>query len=158
VTAQAMDNGRPLDNNDEAMTLTEHLGELRRRILHSLAALAAGTLGYLVKELASEYEMRVVMGWKTFLISTLLTFCVSLVVSLFVAKKNKKIDMVEALKDQLKQYMNENQLETLAGDEHKATYKTVTSSRIDTAALKKGHPDIATQYTKTTETKRFTFA
>nr|DAI42319.1 MAG TPA: Exonuclease [Caudoviricetes sp.] len=66
--------------------------------------------------------------------------------------------MVEALKDQLKQYMNENQLETLAGDEHKATYKTVTSSRIDTAALKKGHPDIATQYTKTTETKRFTFA
>lgn len=60
--------------------------------------LAAGTLGYLVKELASEYEMRVVMGWKTFLISTLLTFCVSLIVSLFVAKKNKKIDMVEALK------------------------------------------------------------
>ena len=60
--------------------------------------LAAGALGYLVKELASEYEMRVVMGRKTFLISTLLTFCVSLVVSLFVAKKNKKIDMVEALK------------------------------------------------------------
>lgn len=66
--------------------------------------------------------------------------------------------MVEALKDQLKQYMNENHLETLAGDEHKATYKTVTSSRIDTAALKKGHPDIAAQYTKTTETKRFIFA
>ena len=66
--------------------------------------------------------------------------------------------MVEALKDQLKQYMRENHLETLAGDEHKATYKTVTSSRIDTAALKKGHPDIAAQYTKTTETKRFTFA
>lgn len=65
---------------------------------------------------------------------------------------------VEGLKDQLKQYMSENQLETLSGDEHKATYKTVTSSRIDTAALKKGHPDIATQYTKTTETKRFTFA
>lgn len=65
--------------------------------------------------------------------------------------------MVEALKDQLKQYMNENQLDTLTGAEHKATYKTVTSSRIDTAALKKGHPDIATQYTKTTEAKRFTF-
>lgn len=65
---------------------------------------------------------------------------------------------VEGLKDQLKQYMNENQLETLTGAEHKATYKTVTSSRIDTTALKKGHPDIASQYTKTTETKRFTFA
>ena len=46
MTAQAMDNGRPLNNNDEAMTLTEHLGELRRRILHSLAALAAGTLEF----------------------------------------------------------------------------------------------------------------
>lgn len=66
--------------------------------------------------------------------------------------------MVEALKDQLKQYMNENQLDTLTGAEHKATYKTVTSSRIDTAALKKGHPDIAAAYTKQTETKRFTFA
>ena len=54
--------------------------------------------------------------------------------------------------------MIENQLETLAGAEHKATYKTVTSSRLDTVALKKEYPDIATQYTKTTETKRFTFA
>ena len=49
-------------------------------------------------------------------------------------------------------------LEVLTGEEHKATFKTVFSSRIDTAALKKGHPDIAAQYTKTTETKRFTFA
>ena len=37
-----MDNGSPL-NNDGSMTLTEHLGELRTRILHSLAALAVGT-------------------------------------------------------------------------------------------------------------------
>lgn len=65
---------------------------------------------------------------------------------------------VEALKDQIKQYMTENQLDTLAGDEHKATYKTVSSSRVDTAALKRDHPDIATVYTKKTETKRFTFA
>lgn len=65
--------------------------------------------------------------------------------------------MVEALKDQLKQYMDENQLETLTGNEHKATYKTVTSSRIDTAALKRNAPDIAELYTKTTATKRFTF-
>lgn len=65
--------------------------------------------------------------------------------------------MVEALKDQLKQYMNENHLETLAGDEHKATYKTVKSSRIDTTALKRIHPAIAAEFTKTTESKRFTF-
>ena len=66
--------------------------------------------------------------------------------------------MVESLTDTLKQYMVDNQLETLTGNEHKATYKTVTSSRIDTTALKRNAPDIAEKYTKTTETKRFTFA
>ena len=57
--------------------------------------------------------------------------------------------MVEALKDQIKEHMTAAGLEVLTGDEHKATFKTVSSSRIDTAALKKGHPDIAAQYTKT---------
>jgi len=66
--------------------------------------------------------------------------------------------IIEGLTDKLKQYMTENQLETLTGDEHKATYKTVTSSRIDTTALKKALPEVATAYTKTTETRRFTFA
>ena len=66
--------------------------------------------------------------------------------------------MVESLTDTLKQYMADNQLETLTGTEHKATYKTVTSSRIDTTALKTALPDIAAQYTKMTETKRFTFS
>ena len=65
---------------------------------------------------------------------------------------------VDGLKDTIKKYMEENQLETLTGNEHKATYKTVTSSRIDTTALKRTAPDIAEKYTKTTETKRFTFA
>lgn len=65
---------------------------------------------------------------------------------------------VDGLKDTIKKYMEENQLETLTGNEHKATYKTVTSSRIDTTALKRNVPDIAEKYTKTTETKRFTFA
>ena len=64
---------------------------------------------------------------------------------------------VDGLKDTIKKYMEDNQLETLTGNEHKATYKTVTSSRIDTTALKRNAPDIAEKYTKTTETKRFTF-
>jgi len=67
-------------------------------------------------------------------------------------------EAVEALKDKIKEHMTAAGVDTLTGDEHKATYKTVTSSRIDTAALKKGHPDIAAAYTKQTETKRFTFA
>ena len=66
--------------------------------------------------------------------------------------------MVEALKDQIKEHMTAAGMDTIIGAEHKATYKTVVSSRIDTAALKKEHPDIATQYTKTTEMKRFIFA
>lgn len=64
---------------------------------------------------------------------------------------------LDSLKDLLKKHMEKNQLETLAGTEHKATYKTVISSRIDTAALKRNAPEIAKQYTKTTETKRFLF-
>ena len=66
--------------------------------------------------------------------------------------------MVEPLKDQIKEHMTAAGMDTIIGAEHKATYKTVVSSRIDTAALKKEHPDIATQYTKTTEMKRFIFA
>lgn len=65
---------------------------------------------------------------------------------------------IEALRDVLKSYMQETGKDTLTGTEHKAIYKAVTSSRIDTAALKKAYPDIVTAYTKTTETKRFTFA
>ena len=64
---------------------------------------------------------------------------------------------IDGLKDQIKKYMEENQLETLTGFEHKATYKTVATSRIDTAALKRNAPDIAAQYTKTSNSKRFTF-
>ena len=66
-------------------------------------------------------------------------------------------ETVEGLKDQIKAYMKENSLETLASDEHKATYKTVTSSRIDTAAFKKAFPSMAEQFTKTTTSQRFTF-
>ena len=66
--------------------------------------------------------------------------------------------MVESLKDQLKAQMQAAGVDTLAGDEHKATYKAVTSCRVDTTALKKDLPAIAARYTKTAETRRFTFA
>ena len=66
-------------------------------------------------------------------------------------------DMVDGLKDEIKRYMEEHETDILIGNEHKATYKAVTSNRIDTASLKKDMPNIAAQYTKTTETKRFTF-
>lgn len=56
------------------------------------------TLDLLIKKLAPEYEMKMYVGPITFISSILLTFGVSLLVSLAVSKKNKKINMVEALK------------------------------------------------------------
>lgn len=67
-------------------------------------------------------------------------------------------DIIDGLKDQLKSYMTENNLDTLSGDEHKATYKMVESSRVDTKALKAELPEIANRYTTTSQTMRFTFA
>lgn len=65
---------------------------------------------------------------------------------------------VDGLRDQLKKVMQERGVDTLIGTQHKACYKAVTSSRIDTKALKQDLPDVAAKYSKTTETKRFTFA
>ncbi len=60
--------------------------------------LGLGVLQYLLVALASEYEMKLVLGPLTYCVSILLTAGVSLLVSLLIAKKNKKIDMVAALK------------------------------------------------------------
>ncbi|MBR1581797.1 MAG: FtsX-like permease family protein [Bacilli bacterium] len=57
-----------------------------------------GVTYILVKALASEYEMKLIFGWMTFVIPIILVFGVSLLVSWLVSKKNKKINMVEALK------------------------------------------------------------
>ena len=64
---------------------------------------------------------------------------------------------LDSLEDTLKKHMEENGLDSIAGSEHKVSYKAVTSSRIDTTALKRDMPDIAATYTKTTVTKRFRF-
>lgn len=76
----------------------------------------------------------------------------------YIRMQEEAAAMVESLKDQLKAQMQAAGVDTLAGDEHKATYKAVTSCRVDTTALKKDLPEIAARYTKTTETRRFTFA
>ena len=57
-----------------------------------------GVLQYLLNALASEYEMKLTLGPGTYLVSVVLTFFVSLVVGLMVARKNRNIDMVAALK------------------------------------------------------------
>ena len=57
-----------------------------------------GTLQWMISALASEYEMKLMLGPVTYIVSVLLTFGTSLLVGWMVARKNKKIDMVEALK------------------------------------------------------------
>lgn len=76
----------------------------------------------------------------------------------YIRMQEEAAAMVESLKDQLKERMTSAGVESLAGSEHKATYKAVTSSRVDTTALKKDLPEIAARYTKTTTVRRFTFA
>ena len=55
-------------------------------------------LDYLLKALAGEYEMKMQVSVLSVAISIALTVGMSLLVSLMVSRKNKKIDMVEALK------------------------------------------------------------
>lgn len=57
-----------------------------------------GTLAWMLSALASEYEMKLMLGPLTYTVSILLTFGVSLLVGWMVARKNRKIDMVGALK------------------------------------------------------------
>lgn len=76
----------------------------------------------------------------------------------YIRMQEEAAAMVESLKDQLKERMTAAGVESLAGSEHKASYKAVTSSRVDTTALKKELPEIAARYTKTTTARRFTFA
>lgn len=69
-------------------------------LLGALLGWPGGTavLYILIRALCSEYELKLeITGW-TYLLSTLLTFGVSLLVGLLVARKNKKIDMAEAMK------------------------------------------------------------
>lgn len=58
----------------------------------------AGVLQILIFALASEYELSLTLGVLTYAVSVSVTFGVSLLVGLMVAGKNRKIDMVEALK------------------------------------------------------------
>ena len=76
----------------------------------------------------------------------------------YIRMQEEAAAMVESLKDQLKERMTAAGVESLAGSEHKATYKAGTSSRVDTTRLKRDLPEIAARYTKTTTARRFTFS
>lgn len=62
---------------------------------------------------------------------------------------------IEAIQDEIKQYMTEQDTGTLTGIDWKVTWKAVTSKRLDSTALKKALPDVAAQFTKESVSKRF---
>lgn len=62
---------------------------------------------------------------------------------------------ITTLQDALKAEMTARNADELHTGEYKVSWKAVTSARVDTTALKKALPDIAAQFTKTTETRRF---
>mgnify|MGYP006999059253 FL=1 len=65
---------------------------------------------------------------------------------------------LEALTCEIKAHMDAEGVDTISGTDWKGTYKAVTSSRIDTSALKKALPDLAQQFTRTTTARRFCVA
>ena len=65
---------------------------------------------------------------------------------------------VESITDSIKRHMDAEGVDTLNGTDLKVTYKAVTSSRLDTTALKKALPDLTAQFTKTTTARRFCIA
>ena len=62
----------------------------------------------------------------------------------------------ETLKDEIKAHMGAS--EALRAGEYRITYKSVSSLRVDTAALKKAMPDVAAAFSKEITTRRFCIA
>lgn len=62
----------------------------------------------------------------------------------------------EAIKDAIKAHMGS--AEAAYAGEYTITWRPVTSSRIDTTALKKALPEVAQAFTKQTTTRRFIVA
>lgn len=62
----------------------------------------------------------------------------------------------EAIKDAIKAHMGDS--EELRAGEYKITWKPVTSTRVDTRALKAAAPELVERFTKTTTARRFCVA
>ena len=65
---------------------------------------------------------------------------------------------IEAIQDAIKAHMTEAETDTITAGAFKVTWKPVTSTRIDTTALRKDLPEIWQEYGKTTTTRRFSVA
>ncbi len=64
----------------------------------------------------------------------------------------------EAIKDEIKAHMTAQNAEEITAGVFKVRYTTVKSSRFDTAAFRKTHADLYEQYSRPTESRRFSIA
>ncbi|MBP3656837.1 MAG: hypothetical protein J6K32_09105 [Clostridia bacterium] len=60
---------------------------------------------------------------------------------------------IDALQEAVKSFMGSD--ETMIAGAFRVSYKSVTSSRLDSAALRRELPDVAARYMKQTTTRRF---
>ena len=65
---------------------------------------------------------------------------------------------ITAIEDDIKAEMTARETEEMLVDVFKIRWAKVTSNRFDTTAFKKTHADLYTQYTKQTESRRFSIA
>lgn len=65
---------------------------------------------------------------------------------------------IDAAQDAIKAHMDSQGVDTLAGTDWKVTWKPVTSSRMDTSALKKALPEVAERFMKSVTSRRFVLA
>ena len=65
---------------------------------------------------------------------------------------------IDTIQDAIKAEMTAAGVDVLIGSDWKAVWKPITTSRIDTSALKKALPDLAAQFTKTSTVRRFSVA
>lgn len=66
--------------------------------------------------------------------------------------------LIDSLQDDIKAEMTAQGVDTLTGADWKATFKSVTQTRIDTTALKKALPELAEKFSKKSTYKRFVLA
>lgn len=63
---------------------------------------------------------------------------------------------IEAIEDQIKAHMTANDAEQIVAGSYKITWRPITSSRLDSAALKKALPEVAARFMRQTTIRRFT--
>lgn len=75
----------------------------------------------------------------------------------YTSMKEELEAQIDMLKDEVKEYMKDNDVDEVLTDDGKATWREVISNRFDSTSFKKDFLDVYKAYVKKTSCKRFTF-